>query len=122
MEELLIRTEAWLHRFGKFGMVANLEDKLPFGTCLLDTKNQVLITALTKHSLSFRECSLLQKLIERKNQVLRRQDALMKIWGDENFYNNRSMDVFMSHIRKMLNDSPGIRILNLRGIGYKLVF
>ncbi|MEZ2334680.1 response regulator transcription factor [Mucilaginibacter sp. RCC_168] len=121
MEELLIRIEGLLHRFGKSGPAANVDDKLPFGTCMLDTKNQILVTNLTEHSLSFRECSLLQMLIERKNDVLRRQDALMKIWGDDNFYNNRSMDVFMSHIRKMLIDCPDIQIISLRGIGYKLV-
>lgn len=120
MEELVIRIEALLQRFGKSGQ-SNLAGKLPFGTCVLDTTNQRLATPVSEYSLSYRECSLLQMMIERKNGVLRRQDALMKIWGDDNFYNNRSMDVFMSHIRKMLSDCPEIQIISLRGIGYKLV-
>ncbi|MBB6107769.1 DNA-binding response OmpR family regulator [Mucilaginibacter lappiensis] len=121
MEELLIRIEALLHRFGKSGLTADAETRLPFGSCILDVRNQILVTSGAEHSLSYRECSLLRMLIERKNDVLRRQDALMSIWGDDNFYNNRSMDVFMSHIRKMLIDSPEIQIISLRGIGYKLV-
>jgi DNA-binding response OmpR family regulator len=121
MEELLVRIEALLRRFGKSAPAAGSAERWAFGTCIVDTKNQILLTPHGEHSLSFKECSLLQMLIERKNDVLRRQDALMHIWGDDNFYNNRSMDVFMSHIRKMLNGCPDIQIMSLRGIGYKLV-
>ncbi|MGY0034624.1 winged helix-turn-helix domain-containing protein [Pedobacter sp. NJ-S-72] len=56
-----------------------------------------------------------------KNDVLERQEALIKIWGDDNYYNTRSMDVFMTHLRKLLKDEPGIQIMNLRSIGYKLI-
>ena len=46
----------------------------------------------------------------------------MKIWGDDSVYNTNSMNVFMTHLRKMLKDDPGIQIISIRGIGYKLVF
>jgi DNA-binding response OmpR family regulator len=120
MDELLIRVEALLHRFGNSGSVNDNSNRLSFGNCMLDTNNQVLVTPMGEHSLSYRECALLQMMIERKNSVLRRHDALVKIWGDDNFYNNRSMDVFMSHIRKMLAKCLEIQIISLRGIGYKL--
>lgn len=121
MEELLVRIQALLHRFGKPGPATESSEKFAFGTCILDTKNQILLTPNSEHSLSFKECCLLQMLVERKNDILRRQDALMQIWGDDNFYNNRSMDVFMSHIRKMLADCGGHQIISLRGVGYKLL-
>lgn len=60
-------------------------------------------------------------MILRKNDVLERQEALLKIWGDDNYYNTRSMDVFMTHLRKLLKDEPDIQIMNLRSIGYKLI-
>jgi len=60
-------------------------------------------------------------MLLRKNDVLQRQEALQKIWGDDNYYNTRSMDVFMTHIRKLLADEAGVQIMNLRGIGFKLI-
>jgi DNA-binding response OmpR family regulator len=123
MEELVVRMEGLLHRFRPDSIVKVPESTsvYSFGHCQLDTVLQKLKTSTGEHSLSFKECALLQMMILRRNDVLERQDALMKIWGDDNYYNNRSMDVFMSHIRKLLKDETGIQIMSLRSIGYKLV-
>jgi len=123
MEELLVRIEALLERFGK---ASAGQDTVPngiyyFGGCELNTVQQKLKTSTGEHSLSFKESALLEMMILRKNDVLERQEALLKIWGDDNYYNTRSMDVFMTHIRKLLKDEPGIQIMNLRSIGYKLI-
>ncbi len=121
MDELLIRIEALLQRFGKEVTSPESGDILKFGNCTLDALNQKLKTPNEAYSLSYKESALLKMLIVRKNAVLKRQDALLSIWGDDNFYNNRSMDVFMSHIRKLLSEQPDIKIMSLRGIGYKLL-
>jgi len=123
MEELLVRMEALLHRFGSESAPAATESSkvYSFGNCQLDTVHQILTTSSGEHSLSFKESALLEMMILRKNNVLERQEALIKIWGDDNYYNTRSMDVFMTHLRKLLKDEPGIQIMNLRSVGYKLI-
>lgn len=123
MEELLVRMEALLQRFGKDTIGEPVENNkvYSFANCKLDTISQKLSTSLGEHSLSFKECALLEMMILRKNDVLERQEALIKIWGDDNYYNTRSMDVFMTHLRKLLKDEPGVQIMNLRSIGYKLI-
>jgi DNA-binding response OmpR family regulator len=123
MEELVVRMEALLHRFKPGLIVASAEpvSHYQFGCCSLDTVLQKLTTSAGEHNLSYKECALLEMMILRKNDVLGRQDALLKIWGDDNYYNNRSMDVFMSHIRKLLKSESGIEIMSLRGVGYKLI-
>ena len=123
MEELLVRMEALLHRFGRETISSATESSkiYDFGNCQLDTVQQILTTSTGDHSLSFKESALLEMMILRKNDVLERQEALIKIWGDDNYYNTRSMDVFMTHLRKLLKDEPGIQIMNLRSIGYKLI-
>jgi len=123
MDELLIRMEALLQRFGKDTIGEPVENNniYSFAGCRLDTVLQRLTTSSGEHALSFKECALLEMMILRKNDVLERQEALIKIWGDDNYYNTRSMDVFMAHLRKLLKDEPGIQIMNLRSIGYKLI-
>ncbi|ACU60221.1 response regulator transcription factor [Chitinophaga pinensis] len=123
MEELLVRIEALLYRFSGAPQQqpAGKETLYHFGTCTLDTVQQTLVTSSGKHTLSFKESALLEMLIRRKNDILERQEALLKIWNDDSYYNTRSMDVFMTHIRKLLKDEPGIQILSIRGVGYKLI-
>ena len=123
MEELLVRMEALLHRFGRAAVAGpEIQNTIyHFGSCQLDTVQQKLKTSTGEFALSFKESALLEMMIIRKNDVLERQEALIKIWGDDNYYNTRSMDVFMTHIRKLLKDEPDIQIMNLRSIGYKLI-
>ena len=123
MEELLVRMEALLQRFGRATAAGpDIQNTVyHFGSCQLDTVQQKLKTSTGEFALSFKESALLEMMIIRKNDVLERQEALIKIWGDDNYYNTRSMDVFMTHIRKLLKDEPDIQIMNLRSIGYKLI-
>ncbi|MES2108490.1 MAG: winged helix-turn-helix domain-containing protein, partial [Bacteroidota bacterium] len=60
--------------------------------------------------------------IEHKNQVLDRKAVLLKLWGDDNFFNTRTMDVFITKLRKHLQLDPSVEIINMRGVGYKLIF
>ncbi|WP_336516403.1 response regulator transcription factor [Pollutibacter soli] len=123
MDELLVRIEALLQRFKRnSGSEANDTAQVyRFGNCRLYPVQQILKTSSGEHPLSFKESALMEMMLQKKNDVLERTDALLKIWGDDSYYNTRSMDVFMTHLRKLLRDEPGIRILNIRGIGFKLI-
>ncbi|ASZ14249.1 response regulator transcription factor [Chitinophaga pendula] len=123
MDELLVRIEALLMRFGNAKVIAPVTKVTVyhFGHSILDTVHQTLKTISGVHSLSFKEVALLELLIQRKNNVLERQEALLKIWSDDSYYNTRSMDVFMTHLRKLLRDNTEVQIINIRGIGYKLI-
>jgi len=123
MGELLVRMESLLARFGtpatsKEGSTS----RLVFGACVLDTVTQTLTTSQGTHTLSYKETALLELLLQHRNTLLPRQVPLLNIWGDDSFYNARSMDVFMSHIRKMLKDEPSVQLMSIRGAGYKLIY
>jgi len=123
MGELLVRIESLLSRFGAANAeVPQSSTKLIFGACELDTVSQVLRTSQATHTLSYKETALLELLLKHRNALLPRQVALMEIWGDDGFYNARSMDVFMSHVRKMLKDEASVQLMSIRGAGYKLIF
>lgn len=121
MEELIVRMASLLSRFGEQQEDQGQKNIYTFGKCQLDTKNQQLRTTNENHMLSFKETALLEMLVQHKNIILERQQMLMKLWGDDSHYNSRSLDVFMAHIRKMLKDEPGVQLMSVRGIGYKLL-
>jgi len=121
MGELLVRIEALLTRFGHDQNKASVSSHQSFGKSELDTVTQQLRTPIAKYSLSYKETLLLGLLIQHKNMLLPRQVPLQEIWGNDNFYNARSMDVFMSHLRKMLKDDPNVQLMSIRGTGYKLI-
>lgn len=73
-------------------------------------------------SLTNRESELLQILINNRNQVVDRSVILTKIWGKDDFFNGRSMDVFITKLRKKLSKDNSIQIINIRGQGYKFIF
>ena len=85
------------------------------------TRQIALKTGDQVESLSYRETEILRMLVEHANDVLRRQPVLIALWGDDNFFNARSMDVFITKLRKKLKADPDVRIVNIRGIGYKLI-
>ncbi len=122
MGELLVRMESLLTRFGAAVLEhAPSSNRKTFGNCELNTLSQELATPKANYKISYKETAILQLLLEHRNDLLPRQTALLKIWGDDSYYNARSMDVFMSHLRKMLKDDPEIELMSIRGIGYKLI-
>lgn len=123
MGELLVRMEALLTRFGNAASQETpSSNRKTFGNCILNTVSQELITPIAKYRISYKETAILELLLEHRNDLLPRQTALLKIWGDDSYYNARSMDVFMSHLRKMLKDDPDVELMSIRGAGYKLIF
>lgn len=123
IDELLLRIQALLRRSGHPANNERPEGNkiISFSHSQLDVVQQRLKTPVTEYALSFKECVLLEMMLQKKNEILARQEALLKIWGDDNYYNTRSMDVFMTHLRKLMKDDPGVQILNVRGLGFKFI-
>jgi len=118
MEELIVRINALLKR-------SKNEDNLgplKLGEFIFDLKKQTLEFNKKTETLTHREAHLLFHLIKNKDQVLERSVILKKLWGDDDFFNARSMDVFITKLRKKLKSDPAIQIINVRGYGYKLIY
>ena len=118
MEELIVRINNLLDRT----RIQKTSKILKIGDYTFDFPKQVLRYKDQKESrLTHREAHLLYHLIKSKNQVLDRSLILKKLWGEDDFFTARSMDVFISKLRKKLSKDKSIEILNVRGFGYKLV-
>jgi DNA-binding response OmpR family regulator len=119
VEELLLRIQAVLKRCGKVP-----HDDMPvvfeIGSFVFDARVQVLRHGDQERRLTARESELLQLLCHHKNQTLERSVALQKIWGDDGYFTGRSMDVYVSKLRKYLADDDRIEILSIHGKGFRL--
>jgi DNA-binding response OmpR family regulator len=118
MEELLFRIEAILRRTK--GGLAN-QEVFQLGKYKFDTQKQQLIDGDKVVKLTTKESELLKLLCNNANKVLERNFALKTIWVDDNYFNARSMDVYITKLRKHLKDEPSVEIINVHGKGYKLV-
>jgi DNA-binding response OmpR family regulator len=117
MEELIIRIHSLLGRIN----TDKSDEKISIGTYFFNCTKQTLQFSEGIISLTHREAELLLVLIENKNEILDRSIVLKKIWGNDDFFTGRSMDVFITKLRKKLNLDPNIQIINVRGQGYKLI-
>ncbi|PKQ61017.1 DNA-binding response regulator [Labilibaculum filiforme] len=120
MEELLVRIEAVLRRTSGVKSESTLEE-FKLGRFLFDSKKQFLQDGDTTIKLTTKESELLKLLCNNVNKVLERNLALRTIWSDDNYFNARSMDVYITKLRKHLKPEPGIEIINVHGRGYKLI-
>lgn len=119
MEELLARIEAILRRTSPS---ENEENELEqIGTIKYDPLTRILHLKEEDKKLTTKEGQLLHLLCKNRNDVLDRQAALRAIWGDDNYFNGRSMDVYIAKLRKMLKEDERIEILNIHGKGFKLI-
>jgi DNA-binding response OmpR family regulator len=119
MEELVVRIEALLQRNTT---IQQKETDITIGNFTFNPKNQILISTSNSFKLTSREADLLYHLYLKRNEILDRSFILNKLWGNDDFFNARSMDVFISKLRKKLKSDNQIQIINVRGFGYKLVF
>jgi two-component system, OmpR family, response regulator VicR len=120
IEELVLKIEVFLRR----SRIVPANEKrpliLPLGHYQLDVANQQLTEGKKIHQLTYRESELLKLFADNINQIVKREEILMKIWGNDQFFSSRSLDVFISRLRKLLNSDPSIRIENIHNIGYRL--
>ena len=97
------------------------EDHIQLGAFAFDLKNLELIQEKTTIELTSKEADLLHLLYGSVNNTVERDDILKAVWGDEGDYIGRTLDVFISKLRKKLQTDPNIKIMNIRGVGYKLI-
>ncbi|AQS95002.1 DNA-binding response regulator [Polaribacter sp. BM10] len=117
MEELIVRIKALLNRI----QLKTDTENIKIGNYLFNLTKQTLTFSEEEQQLTHREAQLLFYLFEKKNEVLDRTFILNKLWGNDDFFNARSMDVFISKLRKKLKKDENIQIINVRGFGYKLI-
>lgn len=117
MEELIVRMHALLNRT----VLKQNDSQIKLGKFIFNyTKQQLVINDETT-TLTHREAELLYHLSQKQNEILDRSYILKKIWGDDDFFNARSMDVFITKLRKKLKQDANVQIVNIRGYGYKLI-
>ncbi len=123
IEELLLRINALLKRVqNKDGMDTGVsQTNFQISEYEFDYTTQLIHFRGQQQKLSTKEAELLKLLCLKKNAVLTREEALLSIWHDDNYFNGRSMDVFLSKLRKYLREDPKVEILNVHGKGYKLL-
>lgn len=118
MEELILRIENVLSRVSMVDEKA--EKQFTIGSYSFDYINQSLKGNNNNQRLTKKEADLLRLLCLYKNKVMPRELALKSIWGSNDYFNSRSMDVFISRIRKYLKDDKDVQLLNIHGVGFKL--
>jgi len=121
MEELLARMEAILRRTAKTTVSQAHKGVFEIGGFVFDYNHQLLTIKGVEQKLTSKESELLKLLSERLNQVVDRSFALNRIWQNDSYFNARSMDVYVAKLRKYLREDPSVELINVHGIGFKLV-
>lgn len=117
MEELIIRVQELLNRVKR----QQEEEVIEIGNYTFNYPKQSLVINGEEELLTYREAEVLLRLSRRPNELVDRSIMLNEIWGDDDFFNARSMDVFITKLRKKLKKDPAVQIVNVRGYGYKLL-
>ena len=120
-EILLFKIKAVLNRHNHKGFKA--KDTTELGLFIFDFRSRTITNTKLgkKQSLTPKESELLKMLLEKQGELLLKVDALNKIWGDANYFTTRSMDVYITKLRKHLSADPTIQIVTIHGDGYRLV-
>ena len=119
MEELLARVNVILKRVEE--KETHLQETLNIGKIEYEPELSLLHLGEGTKKLTTKENMLLRLLVQNQNELLDRQAALRAVWGDDNYFNGRSMDVYIAKLRKLLKEDASIEIMNVHGIGFKLL-
>lgn len=120
MEELIVRLENAL-RYKKNGNFREKPDEFVLGTYRFHPARQILRNGNEERKLSFRESELLKLMVQHRDTILDRREILNLLWGDDNFFNSRNLDVYVTRIRSYLKKDPGLEIITIKGVGYRFV-
>ena len=121
MEELLARIKAIYRRLEEKEEGAGRDNIYTVGTLRFEYNHQLLISPEKEVRLTSKESELLKLLCEHKNDTVDRSLALTRIWHDDSYFNARSMDVYITKLRKYLKVDPSIELMNVHGVGFKLI-
>tara|TARA_Y100000385_G_scaffold291850_1_gene373131 strand:- start:3889 stop:4575 length:687 start_codon:yes stop_codon:yes gene_type:complete len=119
MEELILKVQVFLKR--KYIHSEEEDSALKIGHFEMDHRNLKLINGEVEYVMTQKEADLLKELIKNKNQILKREQILEKLWGKNDYFLGRSMDVFISRLRKHLKSDERLKIENVHGVGFRLV-
>jgi two-component system, OmpR family, response regulator VicR len=119
IEELALKIEVFLKRSGKRNHPEETFHKI--GNYTFDLSNQRLTLNEISRELTLREAQLLSAFCVDRGTILKRDDLLLKVWGDDHYFASRSLDVFISRLRKYLKDDPAVKIENIHNVGYRLI-
>ena len=120
IEELKLRIDVFLRRSKADSIFVVKPGSKQIGKYLFDFQKLTLTLDSKSQSLTFREAEVLKFMAERTDQVIRRDELLKAIWGDDDYFMGRSLDVFISRLRKYLSGDPDIRIDNVHGVGFRM--
>ncbi len=120
-EELILRIEAILRRTHGKADDPRDRDRFEIGTYTFDHRNLILSHPTEERKLTKKEAEVLRLLCMHQDQVLARELVLNMVWGDDTYFLGRSLDVFISRLRKYLKADPNVQIVNVHGVGFKLV-
>jgi DNA-binding response OmpR family regulator len=121
MEELLLRIQAVMRRVGNSNEEQEENPVWKIGKYSFDLNNQSLEVNGEITKLTTKETALLKILVQNKNKTLQRSIALKNVWGDDSYFNARSMDVYITKLRKLLKSDESLKILTVHGEGFKLL-
>lgn len=123
MEELLLRINAVLRRINTTNQDLQSDQRIfEIGKYMFDAESQLLTANGTDIKLTTKESQLLKLLCVNFNKTLTRTKALKSIWGDDSYFNARSMDVYIAKLRKHLSEDDNLKILTMHGEGFKLIY
>lgn len=117
IEELVLRIEVFLRR--RNIDMNRTSGIIKIGNFTFDPENYQIISDAGKQDMTQREAELLSYFFKHKNQLSKRSDILIAVWGKDDYFLGRSMDVFVSRLRKFFEDDPSIKIENVHGVGYR---
>src|SRR5688572_15489879 len=120
MEELIVRINNVLRQKAEIPKKIN-SDTVPLGKYTFHLNRQVLNDGKEDKKLSYRESELLKVLVENKDKIIDRKDILTLLWGNDNFFNSRNLDVYITKLRSYIKEDPSIEIITIKGIGYRFV-
>lgn len=120
-EVLLYKIQAVLKRNLKKAILSDDQDCFTIGSSTFNFHSRSLTTGAGQKKLSPKEAELLRMLCRYANEILPRETALKTIWGDDSYFTTRSMDVYVTKLRKYLQDDPSVEIENIHGSGFRLV-
>lgn len=118
VDELLCRIEVFLRR--SHSSSQNQDTIVFLGKYTFDFSNLTLRNSATEKTLTQKEAEVLKLLYYNRERVLKREEILKHVWGDDDYFMGRSMDVFISKLRKYLKEDPSVQIVNYHGVGFKL--
>lgn len=120
IEELVLKIEVFLKR-SKVDSQPQTEETVNIGSFQFSKSNQTLTSFNQVQTLTHREAMLLDLLYKNRNAIVKRDDILSSVWGNNQFFSSRTLDVFISRLRKLMKEDSVIKIENIHNVGYRLL-